>query len=225
MAETSLLRSPGIVRNGSPNITSAQPSAQLGSKLKTVNVSMGNAQQQGQQTVKSGVVVFNKAPAQRFRTGELADGKAKSAVAVFNKDGAPVPANARGAAKLKEVQPLSADQLMLCRHLVDTYAKAEGTEDVALATSTIVAIDASLKAITAAEALVEQREQLKAQAQQNRQQIVAGGRSAPGSLQPKRFPRLAGPPPAPVVVRMGDEGKPELVEGADGSDKPIIDVA
>lgn len=156
MAETTVLRSSAI--NRTPN-GGAKPQAQLSGALPVVQVNMNSGGPKvsgGQSTTRQGVTILPpKAGTQRFTTGGLPNQPAKQGVVILP------PREQQLAAAA--VAALSADQLMLCRHLADKYLGElrisggetpgeETAESIKIAEVTIVAIDASIAAMTAAAA-------------------------------------------------------------------------
>jgi len=238
MAETTVLRGAGIVRNASPNATTSQPSAQLSGQHKTVNVTMGSGgkpqvqgQNQGQQMVRQGVVLLPpKAGARQFRTGESAPGQpAKSTVTVFERPGA----GAQALPGTPEAPPLSADQLMLCRHLVDKYVteqkaievpdgtSAQNTKiaedalkiidaQIAVATAAAAAIAAEAAAVAASAAMAAAAPPPPPKA------VSVGTRQIQANAGPRRVARPNRPAPPPVVVNMTD-GEPQVVDPSEAA--------
>jgi hypothetical protein len=206
MAETTVLRSNAI--NRTPN-GGAKPQAQLSGALPVVQVNMntgGPQVQGGQGTVRQGVTILPpKAGTQRFTTGGLPNQPAKQGVVILPpkelRDGAGPTA-------------LTADQLLLCRHLADKYlgelrtAAGEAQVDEAtannikLAEATIVTIDKAMVASTAAAAAAA------AAAAPAPRAVAVGARGGQGAATstPRRVAR---PAPPPVVVKM-DSGQPIL---------------
>jgi hypothetical protein len=117
----------------------------------------------------------------------------------------------------KVTEHLTADQLLLCRHLVEAYRGNETVtaENAELANMTISAIDAAMVALTTAAAIAA----TPAPAPASRavvappRTVVAGSRSAQGSasVTPRRVAR-PGPPLPPVVVTMDAGGRPAVVQ-------------
>ncbi len=217
MAETTLLRSSANVRNASPNATASKPQAQLSGAHPVVQVNMnaGGPQQQGAQQVRQGVQILPpKAGTRNFSTGGLPNQPAKQSVVIL-------PPKERGAA---EVSPLTADQLLLCRHLADKYlgeqraadgeAQVDGAAsdptagsqaNIKLAEATIVAIDVAMAAMTAALAVAAAPRPIPTTAIVPPRTVAAGTRSSQGvaSATPRRVAR---PAPPPVIVRMDADG-------------------
>jgi hypothetical protein len=230
MAETTVLRSSSI--NRTPN-AGAKPQAQLSGVHKVVQVNMnsgGPQVQNGQSTVRQGVTLLPPKGARRnFTTGGLPNQPAKQGVVILP------PKEMRAAVA---ATPLTADHLMLCRHLVDKYradlpvgtaeAPVESTitDNAKLAESAIVAIDATMAAMTAmaAAAAVEATAAVAVDANAAvpppPRAVTAGTRSTHGaaSATPRRVARPAGPPPAPIVVKM-EAGEPVRV-APDQTDAP-----
>lgn len=222
MAETTVLRSSSI--NRTPN-AGAKPQAQLSGVHPVVQVNMnsgGPAVQNGQGMVRQGVTLLPPKGARRqFTTGGLPNQPAKQSVVITApKD--PRFAAAAGFASTTSPSQLTADQLLLCRHLTDKYladlrtASGEAQLDeaasnnVQLAEGTITSIDAAMAAITAAAA--------EAVAPPPPPRVVAAGpraSQAAGAAMPRRVSR---PAPPPVIVRMDggapipDEAPPTVVE-------------
>lgn len=203
MAETTVLRSSAI--NRTPN-AGAKPQAQLSGALPVVQVNMnsGGPQQNGQGALKQGVTLLPPKGARRqFTTGGLPNQPAKQSVEIYPPKDPRIAGLAAATAAT-----LSADQLLLCRHLTDKYlgelrtasGEAEldeaATNNVQLAEATIATIDASMAAITAAAAA--------AAAVPPPQRVVAA--SPRSSQTPSATPRRVARP-APVIVKM-DGGVP-----------------
>jgi hypothetical protein len=224
MAETTVLRSSSI--NRTPN-AGAKPQAQLSGQHKVVQVNMnsgGPQVQNGQSTVRQGVTILPPKGARRnFSTGGLPNQPAKQGVVILP------PKEMRAAVA---ATPLTADHLMLCRHLVDKYrgelpvgtaeAPVEATiaDNAKLAASAIEAIDATMSAMTAmaAAAAVEATAAVAvadadAAVPPPPRAVTAGARSTHGaaSATPRRVAR---PAPPPVVVKM-EAGQPVPVADAD----------
>lgn len=213
MAETSVLRSSAINRTPNPG---AKPQAQLSGVHPVVQVNMANGgpiQQNGQGTVRQGVVLLPPKGARRnFTTGGLPNQGAKPSVVISAPKDPRIAAAAANAATVASA--MTADQLLFCRHLVDKYAgdlrAASGeaqldeasTNNLQLAEATIVTIDSALEAITqaAAEAAAA------AVAPPPPPRAVAAGRSQTIVAGPRRVPRPGAPLP-PVVVKM-ENGAP-----------------
>ena len=225
MAETTVLRSSAV--NRTPN-GGAAPRTQLSGALPVVNVNMnsGGPSRQGGQMVRQGVTILPpKGGTAKFSTGGLPNQPAKQSVVISApKDPryALQAAVANGAVNPAEM--LTADQLMLCRHLVDKYlgdlrkasdeAEADGAtgDNIKLAEAAIITIDAQMAALTAAAAA--------AAAPPPPPRIVTGGpRQVAAGAGPRRVARPAGPPPPPVVVRM-DGGTPQPVDPTDAPQDP-----
>jgi hypothetical protein len=212
VAETTVLRSPGIIRNASPNATSSRPNATLSGALPVVNVNMnaGGPQRQGGQQVRQGVTILPpKAGTLNFRTGGLPNQPAKQSVVILP------PKEQRAGAGVSS--PLTADQLLLCRHLADKYlgevrasadeAQADGTvaDNIKLAESTVVSIDAAMVAMTAAAAIAA----APTPPPQQRSQVAQRSTQVAASATPRRVVRPS--PLPPVIVKM-DDGQPAVVE-------------
>lgn len=215
MAETTLLRSSAIVRN-----TAGKQDPQLSGQHKTVHVNMnaGGAQsiqgggsqlsQQQAQANKGVTILPPKGGTRTFTTGNLPNQGAKPNVLVFQKDqrGTATPAAA-----------LTADQLLLCRHLADKYlgelraAVGEAqpdeatTNNIKLAEATIAAVDATMAALTAAAAAAA-----VAVAAPPPRAVAAGSRSVQAATAAPRRVVRSGPVPPPVAVKM--DGKVAIVQ-------------
>ena len=200
MSETTILRSNSI--NRTPN-AGAKPQAQLSGAHPVINVTMNSGGPQvngGQQTLKQGVTILPpKAGSQRFTTGGLPNQPAKQGVVVFHKE------------KTAGIPSLSAEQFMLCRHLVDKYLGEHRTaaseaepdqavvENVKVAEGALAAIDTAMAAITAAAAA--------AAAKPEPRTVAAGPRmsQAAAHAAPRRVAR---PAPPPVTVTMDANNQP-----------------
>ncbi len=229
MAETTLLRSSAIVRNGSPGASSAQPTTQVSGALPVVQVNMnaGGPQQQGGRQVSKGVMILPpKAGTRNFATGGLPNQPAKQSVVVFPPKGAAAVAG----------PVLTADQLMLCRHLAVKYldeqkavadvvvdgVESEGAANIKLAEETIVAVDATLAAMTAAAAMAAAAA-AAALAPPIPRSVISGPRQVAAGAAPRRVARPNGPPPPPVTVKM-DNGQPVQVAPESQLGQDVIDV-
>lgn len=214
MAETTVLRSPGIIRNASPNATSSRPNATLSGALPVVNVNMnaGGPQRQGGQQVRQGVTILPpKAGTLQFRTGGLPNQPAKQSVVILP------PKEQRAGVGAGASAPLTADQLLLCRHLAEKYlsdartsideAQADGaaSDNIKLAEATIVAIDATMAAMTAAAAVAAAPPPPPTQ----RSQVAQRSIQVAASTTPRRVARPS--PLQPVIVKMED-GQPAVVQ-------------
>lgn len=225
MAETSILRSSAIVRNGSPGASASGPVAQVSGALPVVQVNMnaGGPQQQGGQQVRQGVTILPpKAGTRNFATGGLPNQPAKQSVVVFPPKGI--------AAVAASASPLTADQLMLCRHLAVKYldeqkavadvvvdgVESEGAANIKLAEQSIVAIDAAIAELTAAAAMAAAAAAAPPPPSMPRQaqpgtprMVISGPRQVAAGAAPRRVARPAPPaqPMAPVIVKM-DNGQP-----------------
>jgi len=204
MAETTVLRSSSI--NRTPN-AGAKPQAQLSGVHPVVQVNMNSGGPQiqgGQGTARQGVTILPPKGARRnFSTGGLPNQPAKQSVVILP------PKLASGASS---ASPLTADQLLLCRHLADKYlgelraAAGEAQLDeaaannVQLAEAAIVAIDGAMAATTAAAA---------AAAVPPPPRVVAAGPRTSQAAAAATPRRVARPAPPPVAVRM-DGGVPVL---------------
>ncbi len=241
MPETVLLRATANVRNVSPNATAGQPSAQLSGAHPIVQVNMNQrgVQQPGGKQVKQGVVILPpKTGTRNFTPSSLPNQRERNSVVVFDKEpsGASAP-----------LPPLTADQLLLCRHLADKYlgeqraggtsgeAQADGTvpdgaasvseDNAKLAEATISAIDAAMAQMTAAAALAAAAPTVTTATATApsapvppRRNISAGPRSAQNlTVAPRRIARPASPPPPPVAVKMNDLGQPVLHDPAEAA--------
>jgi len=209
MAETTV-RSSAIVRNATPQANSSKPHATMSGALPVVNVNMnaGGPQIQGGQQVRQGVTILPPKAGQRnFTTGGLPNQPAKQSVVIS------APKGAVAAAPSPE---LSADQLLLCRHLAVKYVDdqrallggdplpEEALGNIQLAEATIVTIDAVMTAMTAAKAAAV----VPTPAPTQPSRSVANQRSVQlaASAAPRRIARPGAPPP-PVIVTM-DAGQP-----------------
>jgi hypothetical protein len=208
VAETTLLRSSAIVRN-----TAGKQDPQLSGQHKTVHVNMnaGGAQsiqgggsqlaQQQAQANKGVTILPPKGGTRTFTTGGLPNQGAKPNVLVFQKD-------QRAAAS---AAALTADQLLLCRHLADKYlgelraAVGEAqpdeatTNNIKLAEATIAAVDGTMAALTAAAAAV---------AAAPPRAVAAGSRSVQAAATAPR--RVTRSPLPPLAVKM--DGNVAIVE-------------
>ena len=205
MAETSVLRSSAINRSASPNATSSRPQAQLSGALPVVQVNMnsgGPQVQGGQSTVRQGVTLLPPKGAKRnFTTGGLPNQPAKQGVVILP------PKELRSAT----ASPLTADQLLFCRHLADKYlgelranlgeASPEGVtaDNLKLAEATVTAIDIAMTMITTV-AAVEVAAPPAARA-------VAVGSQHTQNASTTTPRRVSRPAPPPVAVKM-DAGRP-----------------
>ena len=217
MAETTVLRSSAI--NRTPN-GGAKPQAQLSGALPVVHVNMnsGGPKVQGGQQVRQGVQILPpKAGTRNFTTGGLPNQPAKQGVVILP------PKEQRAA--------LTADQLLLCRHLADKYlgelrastseVEVEGVavdqaaaDHVKFAEAMIVTIDVMMAAMTAAAA----KAAAAAAAPPPPRVVAAGPRQVAASAAPRRVSR---PAPPPVIVKM-DADRPIPVQGdADPTETPI----
>jgi hypothetical protein len=219
MAETTVLRSSAI--NRTPN-KGAKPQAQLSGALPVVQVNMNSGGPQiqgGQGTARQGVTILPPKGARRnFSTGGLPNQPAKQGVVILP------PKEQRASAAQA---PLTADQLLLCRHLADKYlvelrstaeVQVEGeqqvegsvSDNIKLAEVTIAAIDSAMAEMTAAAAVAVAA---AAAPPPPPRAVAAGTRSTQGaaSATPRRVAR---PAPPPVVVRM-DAGQPVPVDPID----------
>ncbi len=202
MSETTILRSSAINRSASPNSKPGSANAELSGALPMVQVNMNSGGQ----------------PKVNYTSG-LSNQPAKQGVVILQKKEQQQRAIA--------VPPaLTADQLLLCRHLAEKYlgearaairlaesdgaaaadvefAEATIVANVKLAEATIVAIDAAMTAMTAAAALA-------ATPPPPPRTVATSGRSTQGvsSVTPRRVAR---PAPAPVIVTM-NAGEPVLVK-------------
>ena len=175
--------------------------------------------------VKQGVTILPpKGGTRTFHTGGLPNQPAKQTVTVFPPKNQIAAATAPSAA-------LTADQLLYCRHLVDKNlgelraGLAEGADvpdSVKIAEATIVAIDATMSAMTAAAATAAAAAAAAAAAPQPR--VVTGARSTQNSASaaPRRIARPASPLP-PVAVKM-ENGQPVPIQPADLPRAQAIDV-
>jgi len=177
MAETSVLRSSASPQNASP--LSATPQAKMSGPHPLVQVQMGS----GGKPIIGGA---NQGPA---RSVVILPPKGARALA---------PQLAQQVAPAAPVSPITSDQLLLCRHLVDkhfaelTASSPENTGAIDLAVSTLDAIDGALAAANAA----------RAQPAKPRPPavVVTNPRSsatAPGATAPRRVMRE--PAPAQVI--------------------------
>jgi len=212
VAETTVLRSSSI--NRTPN-AGAKPQAQLSGQHKVVQVNMNSGGPQVQNGAR-----------RNFTTGGLPNQPAKQGVVILP------PKELRAAVA---ASPLTEDQLMLCRHLVEKYrsempigtaeAPLEETigDNAKIAEATIAAIDATMTAMVAmaaaaaADATAAVEVDAEAVATPSTlspppRAVNAGTRSTHGaaSAAPRRVAR---PAPPPVVVKM-EAGKP--VPASDG---------
>ena len=224
MAETTVLRASSI--NRTPNL-GAKPRTQLSGALPPVMVNMnsGGPQVSGGTPARQGVVLLPpKAGTRNFTIGGLPNQGAKSSVVISAPKDPRFAAAAAAQAAATQVpmqSPLTADQLLYCRHLVDKdldaqRAASDGTEPsptaaeiIRIADATIVAIDATLAALTAAEAqaaaeaaAIEAAAAQQSQPPPPRRTIVGGPRQVAAGAAPRRIARPAGPPPPPVIVKM-----------------------
>jgi len=169
MAETSVLRSSASPQNASP--LSATPQAKMSGPHPLVQVQMGS----GGKPIIGGA---NQGPAR--------------SVVILPPKGARAPAPQlaqQQAAASAPVSPITSDQLLLCRHLVDkhfaelTASSPENTSAIDLAISTLDAIDGALAAANAA----------RAQAAKPRPPAVVvtnpRAAAAPGATAPRRVMR------------------------------------
>lgn len=215
-----MLRSSSI--NRTPN-AGAKPQAQLSGQHKVVQVNMnsgGPQVQNGQSTVRQGVTLLPPKGARRnFTTGGLPNQPAKQGVVILP------PKEQRAVADAQAL--LTADQLLLCRHLADKYltemrasasvtvstndgeapADTVASDNAKLAEATIAMIDAAMAAMTAAaaSAAVAVAAAEAAPSSPPTRAVTAGTRSTQGaaaSAQPRRVAR-----PAPVIVKM-EAGQP-----------------
>lgn len=214
MAETTV-RSSAIVRNATPQANSSRPHATMSGALPVVNVNMnaGGPQIQGGQQVRQGVTILPPKAGQRnFTTGGLPNQPAKQSVVISAPKGAIGTAPPAG---------LTADQLLLCRHLSVKYlddqralvggdqTPEETPGNIQLAEATIAALDATMSAMTAAAAVVA--------APVSPPRAVGNPRSVQlaASAAPRRITR-PGPTPPPVIVTM-DSGQP-----VQSQDPPVV---
>jgi hypothetical protein len=204
MAETTVLRSSAINRPVGGGGTSGKPHAQLSGALPVVQVNMnagGPQIQGGQATAKQGVTILPpKGGRRNFTTGGLPNQPAKQSVVILPPKELRSPASA-----------LTADQLLLCRHLADKYlselraglgdapAEEVTTNNIKLAEETIVAIDAAMTAITTAAAVVTAAAPAPRAVAVRPQNVQAASTTTPR--------RVARPVPPPVTVTM-DAGHP-----------------
>jgi hypothetical protein len=219
MAETTVLRSSAI--NRTPN-GGAKPQAQLSGAHPVVQVNMnaGGPKIQGGAQVRQGVTILPpKGGTRTFTTGGLPNQGAKPGVVIM-----PTQAQLAAAAAAPPPSPLTADQLLLCRHLTDKYldtlrestsetaVDGAAADNIALAEGTIKAIDNTMAAMTAAAAAAAAAATAAAAAPPQRAAHV-GARQVAAGAGPRRVARPAGPPPPPVVVQM-DAERPVLVTDA-----------
>jgi hypothetical protein len=211
MAETTVLRSSSI--NRTPN-GGAKPQTQLSGALPVVQVNMnagGPQIQGGRGTARQGVTILPpKGGTRNFTTGGLPNQPAKPSVVVMSRE-------QRVAVAAGAEAPLTADQLLLCRHLVDKYLdeqraaigeeQIEGAviDNVKLGEATIGSIDAAMAAMTAAAAAAAATAAAAAAAPPPRRAVAVGGpRHVAAGAAPRRVAR---PAPPPVIVTM-DAGRP-----------------
>jgi hypothetical protein len=190
-----------------------------------VNMNAGGPKVQGAQQVRQGVQILPpKAGTRTFTTGGLPNQGAKPGVVIMP----PKEQRAVGAASATQ---LTADELLLLRHLADEYlgklraAAGEAQVDEAtsnnikLADGAVARIDTMMGEITAAAAAAAAATAAAAAAATAAAarpvpRAVAGGRTPQNaSVTPRRVARPAGPPPPPVVVKMdGGQAVPQATD-------------
>lgn len=235
MSETTILKSSAINRNA------PKSPAQLSGPLPVVQVSMtanGPQVASGQQA-RPVVVTAPKGRAASLGQGALPMVQVKMTPGgpQVNRSAVPATSQPRGVPRVAKIPPvqvaqvaqeqLSADQLMLCRHLVDKYlgelrasvatdAQAEGSAAVnaELAAATIAAIDVAMLARTTAEA----------------EAIVEASAAPAEVLAPAAAPKRMAPPPRVVIgprsVQAGSAVTPRRVTrpAQGGGPLPMVSV-
>ena len=215
MAETTMLRNsaikpvPSTAGKTPANVSGAHPVVQ-------VNMNAGGPRVRGGQSVKQGVTILPpKGNARTITTGGLPSQPARQTVQILP------PAEHRAPAPIA----LTADHLLFCRHLVGKYIadqlvanepageESDPPENVEIAEATILAIDATMVAITSAAAAAMTPAPMPASPAVPPRGVFASVRSSQvnSAAAVRRVPRPpTGSPPPPVTVTMDSSGQPVL---------------
>jgi hypothetical protein len=203
MAEATVLRSSASPRNASP--TSASPSAKVSGPLPLVNVIMGA----GGKSMQANNGAPKNVTLGPVKGGVTRDGKVIPPGYAPQLGGpqAQAPQRAIAAPALPSLMP---EQLMLCRHLVAEYGKAQ---TAAANAETDVPPEAATNAQLAEDTLKAIDELLAPPVQMRRQLPTVIADNRPHRAQAGVNRRIAAPAgaPAPVVIQM-DGGIPQLGE-------------